>query len=220
MRLRRKTAIQCLRFSLESLAGAKFFSSFDLLAGFYNVVVDEESKEKTAFVCFKGLYEFNRMPMGLTNSPGAMQRLANLLVANLGTFARAYFDDILIISSTWQDHLRHLDDAFNVIQNLGVKLKASKAQLASSRISFLGHTISAEGMQVDQSKMDAIRNLSKPKTVADAQSLHGFLGYYRRFLPHFSTIAKPIVKLFSADEKFEWNAEQQHAFEQLRDGLL
>jgi len=206
---------------LESLAGAAFFSSFDLLAGFYNIEVEEASKEKTAFISFKGLYEFNRMPMGMSNSPGAMQRLADLLVARHGNFARAYFDDILIVSHSYNEHLLHLDRAFQVMSNLGIKLKASKAQIGMTKVNFLGHTVSQAGMRIDESKVDAIKGLKPPATKADAQSLMGFLGYYRRFLKDFARIGRPIVSQFGGEEdNFKWNPECQKAFETLRDGLL
>ncbi len=115
---------------LANLDGNKFFTTLDLNSGFYNIEVDDESKEITAFSCFKGLYEYNRVPMGLSNSPAIMQRLANTIVKKVNSdYIMAYIDDIIVKSRTWEEHLVHLTAVFEVLAEMGLKLKATKTIL-------------------------------------------------------------------------------------------
>ena len=206
---------------LAKFYGMKFFTTLDLNSGFYNIEVEEASREKTAFVCFKGLYEYNRMPMGLSNSPAQMQRLAeSILDAIDGTFAMAYIDDIMIKSETWEEHLVHLEKAFQAIVRKQVKIKASKVYLGQSKVVFLGFMVTDEGITINPERTDKIRNLPAPKTRKQVQQVLGFLSYYRKFIPNFSKKAAPIVAMLKKDSSVVWTEECKQIFDELKEILL
>ena len=123
---------------LSSLHQAKFFSCVDLKSGYHQVEVAPEDREKTAFVCHAGLYEFNVMPFGLSSAPPVFQELMNKVLGQaMYQYARAYLDDIVIYSSTFQEHLDHLGDVFEKLRKAGLKLKMSKCQFLMKQISYI-----------------------------------------------------------------------------------
>ena len=206
---------------LASLNGHKYFTTLDLNSGFYNIEVEESSKEKTAFTCFKGLYEFNRMPMGLSNSPALMQRLANLLLSEIGSnIALAYIDDIIVMSEDFKSHLSDLRVTFAALRKKGVKIKAKKVRIAKRKVLFLGFEVDARGIRVDPNRFEVIENLASPRNVKEVQQVHGFLSYYRKFIPNFSKIAAPITRLLRKDSEFRWSDQCISAFRTLKDVLL
>ena len=111
---------------LALLGKAKYFTSLDLKSGYWQVLMDEKDKEKTAFACHRGLFEFNVMPFGLTSAPAVLQELMSIVLHGLSHFATAYLDDILIYSETLEDHMHHLQEVFDRLREHGLKLKLKK----------------------------------------------------------------------------------------------
>ena len=180
---------------LALLGKARYFSSLDLKSGYWQVLMDETDKEKTAFTCHRGLFEFNVMPFGLTNAPAIFQELMNRVLEGLTNFSVAYLDDILIYSETLTDHLRHIQSVFDRLREHNLRLKLKKCSFLKKETNYLGFVINENGIQPEQNKVNVIRSLSPPTSVRDVRSFIGMCSYYRRFIPKFSQIAEPIVVL-------------------------
>ena len=180
---------------LALLGRAKYFTSLDLKSGYWQVLMDENDKEKTAFACHRGLFEFNVMPFGLTSAPAVFQELMVIVLQGLNHYATAYLDDILIYSETLEDHLIHLQNVFDRLREHGLKLKLKKCSFLQSETHYLGFIINSRGIQLDPQKIEAIKSLLSPTCVREVRSFIGMGSYYRRFIPNFSEIAEPVIAL-------------------------
>ena len=190
---------------LALLGNAKFFSSLDLKSGYWQVLMDERDKEKTAFACHKGLFEFENMPYGLSNAPALFQELMSHVLAECTDFATAYLDDIMVYSVTLEDHLAHLNVIFEKLRQHGLKLKLKKCGFLKTEANYLGFIINKDGIKPDQKKVEAIRSLPVPTCVKEVRSFMGMCSYYRRFIPNFSQIAEPIIDLTRKYAHFKWS---------------
>ena len=170
---------------LALLGKAKYFTSLDLKSGYWQVLMNESDKEKTAFACHWGLFEFNVMPFGLSNAPAVFQELMPVVLQGLGDFAIAYLDDILVFSPTLEDHLQHLDTIFDRLRKHDLKLKLKKCNFLESETNYLGFIIGKDGIKPDPKKEEAIRSLPIPTCVREVRSFIGMSSYYRRFIPNF-----------------------------------
>ena len=141
---------------LALLGKAKYFTSFDLKSGYKQVLMDEADKEKTAFACHRGLFEFNVMPFGLSNAPAVFQELMSVVLQGLGDFAIAYLDDILVFSPTLEDHLKHLDVIFGRLRKHNLRLKLKKCNFLEFETNYLGFIIGREGIKPDPKKVEAV----------------------------------------------------------------
>ena len=169
--------------TLDKLAGAKWFSCLDLQAGYWQVEMQEEDKDKTAFYVgglgsLGNLFECNRMPFGLTNAPATFQRLMEMQLGDL-PFVQLYLDDIIIFSSTFRDQLERLEKTLQRLQACGLKLKPSKCHLFQKKVKYLGHIISEDGIETDPEKTEVIQQWPEPSTVQELRKALGFFGYYR-----------------------------------------
>ena len=182
--------------TLDALGGAKWFTTLDLASGYHQVAMEEEDKEKTAFVCPFGLFEWNRLPFGLCGAPATFQRLMQRAMSGfLFEFLLIYLDDLLIYSGSFKEHLISLRKIMNRIREIGVKLNPAKCQLARQEVKFLGHKISAEGISTDPDKLIAVNKWDTPKTLKEVRQFMGLASYYRKFVPNFATIARPLHQL-------------------------
>ena len=207
--------------TLNALTGAKWFSSIDLASGYWQIEMNEEDKEKTAFVTRNGLYEFNVMPFGLTNAPATFQRLMDMVLAGYKwKKVLVYFDDILIYSDgSFEKHLDDLSEIMDILIAAELKAKAKKCTFAAKEVHFLGHIVSGEGIKVDPAKVAKIKQWPVPRTVKQVESFIGLASYYRRFVPDFATISAPINSLKQKNKKWNWTDECQRAFELLKQKL-
>ncbi|GET66141.1 retroviral-like aspartic protease 1 [Rhizophagus irregularis DAOM 181602=DAOM 197198] len=205
---------------LEKFRKGSWFTSLDLAAGYHQVEMAEEDKEKTAFICSQGLYEYNVMPFGLKNAPGTFQRLMDkILKEYIGEFVTVYLDDIMIYSEDFEKHIEHVDKVLSKLRENNMIVKLKKCQFGLRNINFLGHIVGRDGLRPDKEKVEKIENMRRPKTVTEVRSFLGLCSYYRRFIKGFSKIAKPLLNLTRKNEKFEWKEEQQEAFDVLRTKL-
>ena len=204
---------------LSQLGEAKYFTTLDLKSGYWQVRLDEESKKKTAFTCHKGLFQFNVMPFGLSNAPAVFQELMNIVLQGCEEFSTAYLDDILIFSSSIEEHLKHIQTVFDRIREHGLKLKLKKCTFFETETEYLGFIISKEGVKPDSKKVEAIKTLPRPKNVRQVRGFIGMCSYYRRFIPNFSAIAEPLLRLIRKYARFSWDKDCQTAFDFLRDSL-
>ena len=178
--------------ALDTLGTAKpqFFSTLDLKSGYWQVEMEESSKEFTAFTMHCGLYEYNRMPFGLKNAPGTFQRLMESVLRTLNWRQYlVYLDDVIVFSRSFKEHLDHLKETFDCIKNAGLKLKASKCYFAQTSVKYLGHIVSRDGVAPCPEKCEAVKSFPTPTDVKSLRSFLGLANYYRKFVKGFSQIA-------------------------------
>ena len=204
----------------DAMAGAKIFSTMDLRSGYHQLTMAPDSIEKTAFSVPSGLYEFLRMPFGLTAAPAVFQKTMDKVLAGLGTYAKVFIDDIVVWSNTPEEHARHLEDVFQRLRNAGLQLKTSKCHFGLDEVQLLGHSVSAKGVRPLESRVEAIKNLTPPNTVKSLRSFLGMASYYRKHIPHFSSVAFPLTELTKAKTPFIWGPDQQGAFDALKNALV
>ena len=211
--------------TLDCLKGALLFSSIDLKAGYWQVEMDEDSKALTAFTVGPlGFYECERMPFGLTNAPATFQRLMENCLGDLNlNWCIIYLDDVIIFSKTPKEHIQRLRGVFQKLWEAGLKLKPSKCEFFRTRISYLGHIVSKDGIETDPKKVTAIKNWPIPTSVTDVRSFLGFTNHYRRFIKGYAQIAKPLYKLISGKNSklkkktVDWRLDCDLAFKELKD---
>ncbi|KAK3236488.1 hypothetical protein CYMTET_53375 [Cymbomonas tetramitiformis] len=202
----------------DSMHGAKYFSSFDAVDGFWQMAMASEDVEKTAFTSPYGSYEWLVMPMGLTNSPSCYQRRMQRALGHL-PFVRIFLDDCILFSNTLEEHLSHLQQFLEVCENQGIYLKESKCQLLQTQIRFLGHVISREGSQPQHDKLAAIRDWPALENATHVRQFLGLAGYYRRYMLGFSEVAQPLTQLTKGDVAWLWGPMQRWAFEEIKKAL-
>ncbi|MCO6516618.1 MAG: hypothetical protein J6586_09040, partial [Snodgrassella sp.] len=201
----------------DQLRGTCVFSKIDLRSGYYQLKIKSEDVPKTAFRTRYGHYEFLVMPFGLTNAPAAFMDLMNrVFQPYLDRFVIVFIDDILVYSRSESDHMRHLSLVLKKLREHRLYAKFSKCQFWLDQVAFLGHIISAQGIQVDPQKIAAVENWEQPRTVSEVRSFLGLAGYYRRFVQDFSVIALPLTKLTRKDVRFEWDDSCERSFQQLK----
>ena len=203
---------------LDALHGAKWFSTLDLKSGYWQVPISEQDKEKTAFRTSSGqLFEFNQVPFGLCNAPATFSRLMDRVLAGLHwETCLFYLDDIIVFSSTWEEHLARLREVFKRLRHAKLKLGAAKCTFAAKEVSYLGHRVTEEGLLPDPLLLAAIRDIPPPKTATEVHSFLGLAGYYRRYVKGFATIAAPLHALTRKDAVFHWSEDCQNSFDQLK----
>ena len=206
---------------LDALHGAKWFSTLDLKSGYWQVPISEQDKAKTAFRTSSGqLFEFNQVPFGLCNAPATFSCLMDRVLAGLHwETCLFYLDDIIVFSSTWEEHLARLLEVFERLRHAKLKLGAVKCTFAAKEVSYLGHRVTEEGLLPDPSLLAAIREIPPPKTATEVRSFLGLTGYYRRYVKGFAAIAAPLHALTRKDAVFHWSEDCQTAFNQLKTRL-
>ena len=204
------------------LKGSKVYSAIDMRSGYFHLGLSNDAKPKTAFVPggpHGAKYEFNRCPFGLSQAPAYFQRLVHEVLKGI-TFAFGYLDDILIFSPDNKTHLEHLELVFQRLREADLKLKASKCNFFKKHIQYLGHLVSGEGIEPLPEKLEAVRKMPPPTTPKEVRQFLGLVGYYRKFVPKFADIARPLTNLTKLDVPYEWTNRCQEAFEFLKQMLL
>ena len=200
------------------LKGAKVFSTIDLRSGYHHIALGKNSRAKTAFVMPFGKYEFLMVPFGLAQAPAYFQLLMNKVLKGL-KFAMTYLDDIIVFSQDESQHLEHLEIVFSCLWEAGLKMKHSKCDFFKSEIHYLGHLISPEGISPLPNKLDSIKHMPAPNSAKEIKQFLGLTGYYRKFVPRFADISRPLTTLTKKDAKFEWTSVCQKSFELLKEAL-
>jgi hypothetical protein len=204
---------------LDSVKDAKYFSLLDLRSGYWQIPVAPEDRTKTAFVTQNGLYEFTRMSFGLKTAPATFQRAMEVILSGL-TFeiCLCYLDDVIIFGRTLTEHNDRLKTVLTRFREHNLRVKLAKCVFASPQVTYLGHQVNQKRVSPDPAKVEAVQNISSPTSLKEVRSFLGLTGYYRRFIPHYATIAQPLTKLTSKEycNRFEWSKECQAAFEKLK----
>ncbi|GJV14247.1 putative reverse transcriptase domain-containing protein [Tanacetum coccineum] len=204
----------------DQLQGSRYFSKIDLRSGYHQLRVHEDDIPKTAFRTRYGHFEFTVMPFGLTNAPAVFMDLMNRVCKPyLDKFVIVFIDDILIYSKTKEDHEVHLGLVLELLRKEKLYAKFSKCEFWLQEVHFLGHVVNQNGIHVDPSKIEAVKNWKTPTTPSEIRSFLGLAGYYRRFIANFSKIAKPLTSLTQKNQKYVWGVEQEEAFQTLKNNL-
>jgi ribA/ribD-fused uncharacterized protein len=210
--------------TLAVLHGAALFTNLDLIAGYWQIALEENVKAKTAFICHRGLFEYNVMPMGLCNAPATFQRMMQLILSGLILeTCLCYLDDVIIFSRTPEDHIYDIHRVCERLKEAGLKIKGSKCAFAQTKISFLGHIVTANGVKADPSKIEKVQNAAIPKNVTEVKSFLGLSGFYRHFIEGYATLAAPLYeqtnKRCREEKKIAWTEKEQKSFNDLKTAL-
>lgn len=206
--------------TLDSLSGARWFSTLGLKSGYWQVALHPEDKEKTAFTAGNGLWHFNVMPFGLCNAPATFERLMDTVLRGLNwKICLVYLDDVIILGKSFEEHLANVREVFKKLNGAKLKLSPKKCNLFCSEVKYLGHVISAEDVSTDPEKTAAVHNWSVPKDQHQLRSFLGLCSYHRRFIGGFADIARPLHKLTEDGVSFQWTEICQRSFETLNERL-
>ncbi|GJW27575.1 putative reverse transcriptase domain-containing protein [Tanacetum coccineum] len=201
----------------KRLLGRKIYIERDL---HHQLRVHEDDIPKTAFRTRYGHFEFTVMPFGLTNAPAIFMDLMNRVCRPyLDKFVIVFIDDILIYSKTQEEHVEHLRLVLELLKKEKLYAKFSKCEFWLREVQFLGHVINGNGIHVDPSKIEAVKNWKAPRTLIKVRLFLGLAGYYRRFIENFSKIAKSLTILTQKSKTFNWGEEHEYAFQTLKDKL-
>ena len=201
------------------LKGSKVYSGFDARSGYHHMELSAKARPKSTFVTPTDKYEFTRCPFGLMQAPAYFQRLINKVLADLD-FAFGYLDDILIYSPDVPTHLVHMRQLFQRLREADLKLNREKCNFFKSHIQYLGHLISGEGIKPLPEKLESIKEMPPPTTPKEVKQFLGLIGYYRKFVPRFADVARPLTNLTRLDQPFEWSDKCQASFELLKEALI
>ena len=201
------------------LRGSKIFSTFDLRSGYHHMALSLEARAKSAFVTPMDKFEFSRCPFGLSQAPAYFQRLFNKVIKGL-PFAFGYLDNVLIHSPDIETHLQHIKIFFQRLREADLKLKNSKCNYFKTHVQYLGHLVSGKGIRPLPEKLDSVKKMPAPTTPKEIKQFLGLVGYYRKFIPRFADIARPMTNLTKQDIPFEWTVQCQAAFELLKEAII
>ena len=214
--------------TLESLVGSTHYLTFNMNSGFWQVPMDKESKQYTAFTLGSmGLYECESMPFGLCNAPPTFQRLMQNCLGELNlTYCLIYLDDVVVFSDTPEEHLRRMRVVFDCLHEHGLKLKPSKCEVFKSEINYLAHHVSQKGVLSSKKNLESIAQCPPPDTYTKVKSFVSLVGHYRHFIKGFAKIAAPLYNLTSGDNKdkksehIDLSPEAREAFDRLKAACL
>ena len=201
------------------LRGATIFSALDMTSGYHHMELSEEAKPKSAFITTVDKYQFNRCPFGLAQAPAYFQRLVNKVLMGL-SFTFGYLDDVLIYSPDIETHLEHLREVFQRMREADLRLKMEKCNFLKANLQYLGHIISGKGIEPVPEKLESIKKMPAPTSPKEVKQFLGLVGYYRKFVPRFADIARPLTTLTKKDIEFQWTEKCQTSFELLKDTLM
>lgn len=204
----------------ESLAGTNMYCMLDLMSGYLQVPLSEESKHKTAFITQDDKAEFERLCFGLVNAPYEFSRLMKTVFGHLRNDTIVwYLDDILVPSKDFDDMCQRLVLVFEALRKAKLTLKLCKCVFGQEKVKYLGFELSGKGIQPNEQKLTAIQNFSVPKNRHELKRFLGLTGFFRRFIPRYAELTKPLTDLTKTSTNYEWAGEQMKSFENLKSKL-
>ena len=202
---------------MNSLGQAVYMSTIDLASAYHQCEIKPEDRHKTAFTVKNSKFEFTRIPFGIQSAPGFFARIMNeILYEILGPECLCYMDDIVIMSSSVEQHFKTLEAVLRKLADAGIKIKLKKCHFFATDIHFLGYKVTKDGMSMNEDKVKAIHNMPMPSNKKEVQSFLGFINYYRTFIPNFAQIAEPLYDLLRKNTKFEWSETHSAAINTLK----
>jgi len=205
---------------IDSLGEAKVFSTLHCNTGYWQVLIADGDREKTAFVCHKGACHYKRMPFGLTNAPATFQRALDIILSGVKCQScLVYLDEVIIYSKTQEEHVQHLDDILGLLRAARVTLKLPKCRFFRATVEYLGHEITPGRLGVLQAHTKSIREAAFPTTRTQVRSFIGMCNVFRRFVPNFARVATPLTDLMGSTAAVTVpppTPEQFFSFEELK----
>lgn len=206
---------------LDGLNGCSYFTTIDIRGAFHQILMEESSRDYTAFTAGNFQYRWIRMPFGLTSAPLTWQRAINTILKDLiGKGVYVYLDDIIIHTKTLEQHIEILWKVLELFKTHNLQLKISKCIFFAQEFDYLGHVISKNGIKANPKKLEVIKNYPIPQNVKKVQSFLGLCSYFRRYVRNFARISKPLSMLLKKEQPFLWTHLQQKSFEELKQALI
>lgn len=207
---------------LDLLAGKKYFTTLDLKDGFFHIQMHEDSIKYTSFVTPLGQYEYIKMPFGLKGAPLKFQRYVTQIFKDQIDAGEilVYLDDFLIATETIEHHFYVLEKVFKLLVENLLELRLDKCRFFQTKLDYLGYTITSEGIRPTNQGLEAIKRFPIPRNTRDVQSFLGMCSYFRKFVENFSVIAKPLYDIIKKDTNFQFEEQEQQAFETLKNRLI
>lgn len=207
--------------AIDQMAGCTIFTTLDLLSSFHQIPLAESSRPYTAFTANNLHMQYQRIPFGLKTSSQGLSRALQIALSGLqNDQIMTYVDDIIIGSKTYSEHLTKLDKVLHRLEETKFILRPSKCNFMQRQIQYLGHIIDEYGVRPDPSKVQAVSDFPRPKTVKDVRSFLGFANYYRRHVPRMSDLAAPLSNLTRKDVPFIWTDQCERAFQSIKKSLV
>lgn len=207
---------------LSKLGSTRYISSLDIKSAYWQVELDAQSRLYTAFtVPGRGLYQFTRMPYGLSNAPATFQRLVDVVLGpELEPFVFCYLDDIIVVAPDFEKHLEILKEVLDRLSKAGLTLNREKSHFCRPELTYLGYVVNRNGLHVDPGKVQCILDLPTPKNPSDIRRVLGMLSWYRRFVPSYSELVAPLTRLLRKSVKFNWSPQCESAFRGVKEALV
>ena len=205
---------------IDALAGCEYFSCLDMANGYYQIKMEGEDRDKTAFVTKYGQFVFNRMPFGLSNAPGTFCRALGLVLRGLSwESVVSFLDDIVILGRGFEDHMKNMEQVLSRFRDFKLKLKPSKCELLKRDIIFLGHKVSKEGVSPNPGKVKEVKEWSTPKNKTELESFLSLINFYREHLDRFADTDACLYRLTGVKVKFDWGEEEEDSFQKLKEAI-
>lgn len=205
---------------LDKLGRAKYFSTLDMTSSFHQIELAQDSRKLTAFSTNTGHYQFKRLPFGLKISTNSFQRMLSVALSGLDENAFLYVDDIIVFGCSLKHHNENLAKVFNRLRKYNLKLNPNKCNFLKPEVIYLGHLITKNGIKTDPNKHKVIENYPTPQNTDEVRKFIAFCNYYRKFIPYFAEIAKPLNTLLKKNKLFDWTTECAVAFKTLKKKLI
>ncbi len=205
---------------LDKLGRCQYFTTLDLASGFHQIEMNEADIQKTAFNTENGHYEYLRMPFGLKNAPATFQSIMDSILRGIqNEKCLVYLDDIIIFSTSLQEHLNNLRNVFQRLRDSNFKIQLDKSEFLRREVAYLGHIVTPEGVKPNPDKIKAIKQYPIPKTTKQIKGFLGLLGYYRRFINNFAKVTKPLTKCLKKGAKINHDEEFINCFKMCKNLL-
>ena len=203
---------------LDAIGNARYLTQIDMLRGYYQIELTERAKLISAFITPFGLFQYERLPFGLSNAPATFQRIVNHAIQDLpGTFA--YIDDIVVVSDTWDEHVLRLQSLLTRLKEVGLTINLAKSSFGKAKVRYLGHVIGCGEVFPKKENITAILEYPIPSNRKSLLRFLGMASYYRKFCKNYSIVASPLIDATSPKSKFTWTDECNHSFNQLKNLL-
>ena len=203
----------------SNLAKGKVFSKLDVTQAYQQLKLDQQSQKYVVINTHKGLFRYTRLPFGVSSAPGIFQKMIETILRGVPGVA-VYLDDILISSSTEEEHLKSLAEVLERLSKAGLRAKKHKCRFMVPAVEFLGHLVDAQGLRSLPEKIRAVRDAPTPTNITELKAYLGLISYYGKFLPNLSTHLTPLYGLLSKDVPWQWSSAQEAAFQNSKKLLM